>query len=235
MTQRRLTLSRPKGRQIQVQKDQLDPHGRVEIFVTKGAPKLELGRVLMLRQGLAPIYGEEKIDFSGCQILGQQDLRNIIVNVGKDQVVSSLGSGFVHPVLRMAVGDRGTIPSDSTVPKTPQPIQEALFNEVCREDLDAVVLNVGTPTVHQIKFIKTFSASVIPITAFSNQAAPVINEVGLITADQLNGAPFPRPLVASPAAPLPDERLFAIRTFKSVPFEAAEDISVTIRYTIFIE
>jgi hypothetical protein len=54
-------------------------------------------------------------------------------------------------------------------------------------------------------------------------------------ADLLGGAPLPRPPVAAPNTPDADESMFSIRTFKSVPFEAANEIAVTIRYTIYIE
>jgi hypothetical protein len=134
----------------------------------------------------------------------------------------------------MAVGDRGTIPQDSTVPKVPVDTQTTLYNEVYRADVDAVVLNVGTPTTHEVKFIKSFSSLIIPITAFSNQAAPVVSEVALITVDT-GVTPLPRAPVAYPTLPDADEKMFSIRTFKSVPFEAANEISVTIRYTIYIE
>jgi len=235
-------MIRGRGRKAAEVRDKLEPIGRVELFVTRGAPVLTLtdqcdrpGIPREFRHLFPPAYRHHDLSFSGCDVIEKQDIRNILVNFGKDQVVSGLTSGFVHPVMRMAVGDRGTIPSDLTVPKTPVATQTALFNEIFRADLDATVLNVGTPTVHEAKFIKTFSAVVIPLTAFSNQSQPVVNEIGLITADVLGGAAFPRAAVASPATPPTDERLFSIRTFKSVPFEAANEIAVTIRYTIFIE
>ena len=134
----------------------------------------------------------------------------------------------------MAIGDRGTIPSDPTVPKVPTSDLPGLYNEVYRDDIDGASLDVGTPGVHEVQFVKTFDAATVPITAFSNQAAPVINEVGLVTFDFSAGA-LPRPPVAAPDAPPADEVVFSLRTFKSVPFEAANEISVTIRYTIFIE
>ena len=74
-----------------------------------------------------------------------------------------------------------------------------------------------------------------PITAFSNQANPIVNEVGLVMADLFGGNPLPRAPVAAPDPPDADEEVFSIRTFKSVPFEAANEIAITIRYTIFIE
>jgi hypothetical protein len=214
--------------------DGLKPIGMVEIFVCQGKPVLSLDSPRARKRGGPIIAKGHSLDFSGCRILDQMKIKNIIVNVGKDSVIESLTSGDFFPIMRMAIGDRGTIPSDPTVPKTPVSTMTELYNEVYRADIDAVILNVGTPTVHEAKFIKTFAATDVPITSFSNQADPVVNEVGLITAN-LNAAPFPRPAVAAPNAPDSDEALFSIRTYRSVPFVAANDITVTIRYTIFIE
>jgi len=215
-------------------KEALIPKGKVEIFVSKKRPKIILGPKIakITHQN---IYEYAELDFSESGLISKQELMNIVVNQGKDRVINSLTTGFIRTVARMSVGDRGTIPSDSTVPKVPTADQTEIFNEVYRDDLDVTTLDIGTPTVHEVKFIKTFSALDVPITSFSNQANPVINEVGLIMADLLGGAPLPRPPVASPALPDADEELFATRTFKSVPFEAANEIEITIRYTIFIE
>jgi hypothetical protein len=160
---------------------------------------------------------------------------NIILNVGKDRIIESLTTGFVRTIARMAIGDRGTIPSDPTVPKVPTSDMTALYNEVYRDDIDTTVLNIGLPTTHEVKFTKVFSSLDVPITSFSNQANPVVNEVALVMADLFGGNPLPRPPVAAPDAPDVDEELFSIRTFKSVPFEAANEIAITVRYTIFIE
>lgn len=217
------------GRELPVLKDELKPKGRVEVFVSRGLPELVRGLEIAPK-----VYRSCDIIFPDSSLISNQTLMNIVVNIGKDKVIEALATGFVNPIVRMAVGDRGTIPSDSTVPKVPTADMTALYNEIYRDDLDATVLNVGTPTVHQIQFIKTFSSLLVPITSFSNQALPVVNEVGVITAD-LAISPLPRSPVAAPAVPDADEKLFAIRTFKSVPFEAANEIAVTIRYTIFIE
>ncbi len=228
-------------------RDSLAPKGRVEVFTTIGRPVLTLGREIpyppaflaALRPEviarLPKRHDSHELDFSKTKVLGSQDIHNIIVNGGKDVVIESLTTGFINVVARMAVGDRGTIPSDPTVPKIPVDTQDALFDEVYRDDVDATILDVGTPTTHSAKFIKTFSSLVIPVASFSNQAAPTINEVGLITADLFGSAPLPRAPVAAPDSPDADEALFSIRTFKSVPFEAANEIAVTIRYTIYIE
>jgi len=215
--------------------DRLYPKGRLEIFTTRGKPTLELFGPLSTLSGFPKVYEAHNLDFSKVQVLDKLDIMNILVNNGKDAVIRSLTTGNLNVIARMAIGDRGTIPSDSTVPKVPVSTQTGLFNEVYRDDVDATILNVGAPTIHEVKFVKSFSSLLIPITAFSNQALPVVNEAGLITADILSGAPLPRAPVAAPNTPDADEKLFSIRTFKSVPFEAANEISVTIRYTIFIE
>jgi hypothetical protein len=218
-------------------REPLSPKGLMEMFVTKGRPNLILKDPVPNNYNL-PTYRSHVLDFSACVLQDTLKIENIIVNVGKDAVIQSLTSGFVKTLARMAVGDNGTIPSDPTVPKTPVPTMTEIYNEVTRADADAIIVSIGTPTIHEVKLIKTFSAADVPITAFFNQAKPVLNEVGLIMID-LAAAPLPRAQTFAPYTdtnhPLDDEALFAIRTHKSVPFEKATDISVTIRYTIYIE
>lgn len=208
--------------------------GRVEFIVTKGKPQVIPGK-LISPPGHPKVYDDAKIVYNKEDLVYHEEIKNIILNAGKDRTLSSLTTGFIKTVCRMAIGDRGTIPSDSTVPKVPVSTFTTLYNEVFRSDVDVTTLNIGTPNVHEVKFIKTFTAIDIPITAFSNQAQPVVNEVAIVMADLIGGAPLPRPDVSAPAANLADEELFAMRTFKSVPFDAANDLSITIRYTIFIE
>jgi hypothetical protein len=215
-------------------KDKLSLKGRFTVYASKGMPRFIFGEQVPTEPGQPKIYRSLDLDFSKSPLISCETVNNIIVNQGKDQVVSSLANGQINPVARMCIGDRGTIPSDLTVPKTPLPTQTALNNEVYRADLDATILNVGTPTVHQVQFVRAFSSVVIPLSAFSNQASPVVNEVGLLTAN-LVLTPLPRPPVIAPLAPPADEALFATRTFNSVPFAAANEIAVTVRYTIFIE
>lgn len=221
--------------------DGLKPQGKVEIFVTRGVPTITPGK--QISRGFSPeiearlpkIYDSAEIDFSKTSVIRTEEIKNIILNKGKDRVINSLTTGFNRAIARMAIGDRGTIPSDQTVPKVPVATMSALYNEVYRDDVDVTVLNIGTATNHEVKFIKTFSALDIPITSFSNQANPIVNEIGLVMCDLLGGNPLPRVPVSAPNAPDADEELFSIRTFKSVPFESANEISITIRYTVFIE
>jgi len=214
----------------------LKPRGLVEVFATVGSPKLVNLRGHRPNKLAIPSYMGGDLDFSSCkQFLGHQKLENIILDIGKDKIIESITTGFINTVARMAIGDRGALPSDQTVPKVPTSDLPGLYNEVYRDDVDAVILDIGTPEKHEVKFIKTFSAVDIPLTSFSNQSAPIINEVSLITADLLAGNPLPRPPVSAPNIPDADEEFFSLRTFKSVPFEAANEISITIRYTIFID
>ena len=200
-------------------REDLKPKGKVEIFVTKGKPV---------------VHKDGTIDFSGCTILEEQTKFNIIVNSGKNAFLRGLLTGYNKVICRMAIGDRGTIPSDCTVPKTPKAEMKALYNEIYRGDVDVVVENLGEGT-HELKFVKSFSALTVPIASFSNQARPIVNEVGLIMCDLLGGLPLPRTENISMQDIGSDEELFSIRCFKSVPFEAEEEIAVTIRYSIFVE
>ena len=88
---------------------------------------------------------------------------------------------------------------------------------------------------NEAKFIATFNATDVALTAFSNPSQPRINEVGLVIIDPTAPSGITRTPVTAPTTPPSDEVLMSIRAFKSVPFEIANDVSVTIRYTIFME
>lgn len=214
--------------------DSFKPRGMVEVFTTVGKPVLKnLGGHMPNKLDI-PVCRLGELDFSTCKLIDKQVIENIILQLGKDKVIESLTTGFINTIARMAIGDRGALPADQTVPKVPTDDLTSLYNEVYRADVDAVILDIGAGK-HEVKFIKTFSAVDVPVTSFSNQAAPLVNEVSLITADLLSGNPLPRPPVAAPNEPDADEEFFSLRTFKSVPFEAANEIAITIRYTIFID
>lgn len=216
-------------------RESLPLQGKVEIYTSRGRPSLINGPVIHQANGFPTVYKSSELDFSQCELLDTQVIKNIILNNGKDRVIESLTTGFINVIARMVIGDRGTLPNNQTSPKVPTADQSNVFNEVYRADIDSTILNIGTPDNHEVTFVKTFSALNIPVTSFSNQANPIVNEVGLVLADLIGGTPLPRSPVASPDDPPSDESIFAVRTFKSVPFEAANEISITIRYTIFIE
>jgi hypothetical protein len=216
--------------------DSLRPKGLVDIYVTRGKPTLVQGPRLSSRQrpGFPPLVRSCEINFSGCNLIDKFRIKNIILNQGKDRVIETLTTGFFNVIARMAIGDRGTLPSDQTIPKVPTSDLTGLYNEVYRDDVQSTVLNIGTPDTHSVTFIRIFSALDVPIAAFSNQANPIVNEVGLVTIDP-DEEPLPRSPVYPPSSPSADEQIFSIRTFKSVPFEAENEIAITIRYTIYID
>lgn len=214
-------------------KEPFTPHGRAEFIITKKRPTLNLGNVVSDNHGLK-VYDAVELVYNESDLVEKTEIENIILDLGKDSVISSLYTGQIKTIARMAIGDRGTLASDQTVPKSPTSVQSALYNEVYRGDMDAVTANVGNG-VHQVQFVKTFSASEVPVTSFSNQSNPIVNEVALVMADLISGNPLPRPAIYPPTTPDADELLFAMRTFKSVPFDAANDLSITVRYTIYIE
>lgn len=232
--------------------------------------------------------------------------KNIILYQGNAEIIRTLAT--VTPVTaprlinRMSIGDQGTIPADSTVPKTPTKDLVGLYHEIYRKDIDdrvitinpgstftmsanltqnqvvANVLNtaglaigmsvqgtgISTGTVisgipsstqfvlsspatvtgsetltiqgaaNECRFIATFNASDVATTAFSNPSQPRVNEVGLVIINPVVAAGIVRGPVTAPNLPPADEVLMSIRCFKSVPFEIANDVSITIRYTIFL-
>lgn len=159
--------------------------------------------------------------------------KNIILNLGKAETIMSLTTGSNRVIGRMAIGGRGTLPSDPTVPKTPEASKTELYSEVYRQDVEMTSVTTQEDE-NKVLFVTTFRAVDIPLSAYPDQTNPVLNEVGLIMIDLITGVPLPRTPIASPDDPDADEALFAMRTFKSVPFDAANETSVTVRYTIFI-
>lgn len=159
--------------------------------------------------------------------------RNIILNQGKAEVIQGLSSGTNRVLARMAIGDQGALPSDPTIPKTPTASRTGLYSEVYRQDIEVTSVTTSGAT-NQILLVTTFRAVDIPIFSYTNQDDPAVNEIGLVMADLISGSPLPRAPIASPDAPDSDESIFAMRTFKTVPFSAANETAVTVRYTIFL-
>lgn len=256
-----------------------------------------------LIEGLVEIFV-----YSKGTLIGKQTVKNILLYQGLAEVIRTLF--FSSPtapriVTRMCVGDQGTLPSDSTVPKVPVKNMTGLFHEVYRMDFDStvptlysptgftytgnttinqntltnlsstvgvtngmVVTGTGIPqgsvvvqvinpttvqisnlatstntginitfsgTINQCQCNATFDASVIPTSAFANPSNPIINEVGLVIINPVASGGISRPPVAAPNAPDSDEIVLSVRTFSSVPFQAANDITINVRYTIYTE
>lgn len=231
-------------------KDPIDISGYVEVFVTKGKPSVSATgkRVYLpdsnpyhsLYEAIPHHEGKTEIDLSGVELVSKFEGKNIVVDQAKSRLIDAIEQGFMRVVGRMSIGDRGTIPSDSTTPKVPTADRTELYNEVYRTDLDVVTkTQIGTtpttPGEYKIQFTTTFSSLDVPISSLSNQTNPAINEVGLIMLDAISGSPLPRGPVSAPGTHPTDEELFAMRAFKSVPFDQANELAITIRYTIAFE
>jgi hypothetical protein len=252
-----------------------------------------------LFEGLVEIWSYKK----------QPDVKNLVLFQGNAEIIRTLSnvSPTTKPrvITRMCVGDQGTIPSDSTVPKVPVKTATSLYHEIYRKDIDSRIQTLYSPTgfvytgnntvstnvisglssvvgivvgmtiagtgipigavvteiissssvkisavatssntginitfagtINECQFSATFNATDVPLAAFANPSQPRINEVGLVIVDPTAMGGLVRSPVAAPNAVDSDEVLMTIRTFKSVPFEIANDISITIRYTIFTE
>lgn len=218
-------------------RDRARVHGLVDMLVLRGLPRIIHGP--LIQEYPARVHRWADVICDANQVIAHKRFKNIIFDQGKDRMIESLAATFTTAVVRMAIGDGGVI-TNTTTPKTPSGLLAsapfgALYHEVYRGDLDTTTVNTGTPGVHSATFIKTFAAVDVPTTPFLDQVLPVINEVGLVTANILTGAPLPRTPVSPPTAPDGDEQVYSIRCFPSVPFLVANDISVTFRYTITIE
>lgn len=246
--------------------------------------------------------------FHGSRLVDSFSEKNILLYQGNAEIIKTLStvSPTTKPriINRMAIGDQGTIPADSTVPKVPTKILTSLFHECYRKDIDSRVITtnpsgtsfvvsgtlvIGSPIVttattaniavgmsvsgtgvpaatsvqsvnsptsftmsaaavapggvqlltisgaaNECRFIATFNAVDVALSAFSNPSQPRVNEVGLVLIDPTAPSGIVRSAVTSPAVPPVDEVLMSIRCFKSVPFDVANDVSITIRYTIFM-
>lgn len=176
--------------------------------------------------------------YKGTELFDHQDIQNIILDQGFAEVIRTISvtSPTTKPriINRMCVGDQGTIPADPTVPKLPTRDMTGLHHEIFRKDIESRELTLSGST-NQCKFITTFAASEVATTAYSNPSQPRINEVGLVFIDPVAASGLDRDPVTSPDLPPSDEIVMSIRCFKSIPFELANDVSITIRYTIYME
>ena len=187
------------------------------------------------------IWGSvEILAYSRGKLFDHQKYKNIVLYQGASEVIRTLSvispSTAPRLITRMAVGDQGTIPADPTVPKVPTKDLTSLYHEVYRKDIDSRTLTTSSTTNdNNTEFVAVFDAADVALTAFSNPSQPRLNEVGLILIDPVAAAGLVRTPVTAPATPPSDEVVMTLRAFKSVPFEVANDVSVTIRYGIFIE
>src|SRR5574343_1016640 len=95
-----------------------------------------------LLEGMVEIWA-----YKNGQLFDFQEVKNIVLFQGNAEIIRTLSvtSPATKPrvITRMAIGDQGTIPSDSTVPKVPVKTATSLFHEIHRKDIDSV-----TPTLY---------------------------------------------------------------------------------------
>lgn len=166
------------------------------------------------------------------------DDKNFIVDLGlttvKNMLLGVAGGGISASVFRMAIGDGGVPAGELFNPKQPDatwPARTGLFHEVLRQDIAAW----SSPTSNSARFVGSFSSVDVDASSFS-LAELVINEAALIIGDgtltvggdkkQINKTP--------PDTVDADEKLLAMRTFKSTPFDPAEDVTITVEWTLTV-
>jgi hypothetical protein len=175
-------------------------------------------------KGLIEIIYQDK---NGKIILIQKD--NIVLEAIKKKVIDSFYTGSINKIFRMAIGDNGTITGDPFTPKIPAETDTGLYHEVYRKDIDWPP--IIDPGGKKITFQGTFQSIDIPSTSWMNAAQQRINEALLVAGDGVLGGGD----VWAPNLPDADEFAIAKRTFKSISFEAALDMIITIKWSLFIE
>ena len=101
-----------------------------------------LGSPANLLEGMVEIFAYRK-----GELFYHDVMKNIILFQGQAEIIRAISiiSPATKPrvIARMAIGDQGTIPSDSTVPKVPTKDMTGLFHETYRKDIDS-----RTPTLY---------------------------------------------------------------------------------------
>ena len=154
--------------------------------------------------------------------------KNIILNNIKEKVIQSLMTGSIDKIFRMAIGDNGAIVGDPFTPKVPSATDTALEHEVYRKDVSWPP-SVDTANL-KITFIGTFNSVDVPSTSYSNASEQRVNEAMLVCGDGVLGGGD----IYSPNPADADESGVSRRCFKSIPFDIANDITITIRWSLFM-
>jgi len=152
---------------------------------------------------------------------------NLVLYNGEQRAIEALALGASnHRIFRMAIGSEGAMSSDLFQPKIPTKDMTALYHEVYRKDVNPPSIGTRSAT-----FVADFNSTEIDDSAFNNASLRYINEAALVCGDGLFGGGD----ITPPATPDSDESLFSIRTFKSIPFDAGDDVTITVRWTVFTE
>jgi len=166
------------------------------------------------------------------------DSANFIVNVGltaiRDILIGANGGGFQGSIFRMAVGDGGCPAGELFNPKLPDatwPARDGLFHEILRQD----VAIFSTPTTTSMRFVGSFNSTDVDPTSYQ-LADRVINEASLIAGDGVLTVGGDKKQIhkVPPDTADPDEVMVSMRTFKSASFDLAEDVTITLTWTLTV-
>ena len=206
-------------------------------------PKLRRLRRLTVgsKDGLS-FVGHLKVErqAAGGQLELVHDGKNFIVDVGvtaiRDLLIGVNGGGFAGSIHRMAVGDGGVPAGELFNPILPDatwPARTGLYHEIIRQDISIF----DTPTVNSMRFVGSFNSVDVNTSSYS-LADRVINEACLIIGDgaltiggdkkQINNTDTGPDVVDA------DEIMVSTRTFNSSSFDAAEDVTITITWTLTV-
>jgi hypothetical protein len=165
------------------------------------------------------LYAPSGFTYTGNTLINTNTITGLSSTVGIVQGMIAQGTGL--PPGTVVVNP--TLSSNSIL----------VSNNATSTNVGANITFIGT--TNQCVFAATFNAVDVPTNSFTNPSNPILNEVGLVIIDPTAPAGLVRAPVYAPNAPASDEVVLSLRTFNSVPFQAANDVTVTIRYTIFTE
>jgi hypothetical protein len=207
---------------------------RLPPFLRFLKPRIEPGR-----DGLG-LVGHIRVERQalGGELELVHDSKNFIVDAGisaiRDVLIGVNGGGYYGSIFRMAIGDGGTPPSELFNPKLPDatwPARTSLYHEVLRQDISVFT----TPTPSSMRFVGSFNSVGIDPTGYS-LAAKVVNEAALIIGDGVltPGGDKKQVNKTVPDVVDSDEVMMSTRTFKSTSFDDAEDVTITVTWTITV-
>lgn len=174
----------------------------------------------------------------GCPLELIHDSPNFIVDAGvtaiRDLLIGVNGGGFAGSIFRMAVGDGGVPAGELFNPKLPDatwPARTGLFHEIIRQDISVF----ETPEANSMRFVGSFLSTDIDTTSYS-LADRVINEASLIIGDGdlTVGGDKKQINKTVPDVVDSDEIMTSTRTFNSASFDASENVTITITWTLTV-
>jgi hypothetical protein len=202
-------------------------------------PKLRRAQQPELREGLffkGHIRVERQVGDGDLELV--HDSKNFIVDVGvtaiRDLLIGLNGGGFAGSIFRMAVGDGGVPVGELFNPILPDatwPARTGLYHEIIRQDIDIF----DTPTANSMRFVGSFNSVDIHASSYS-LLDRVINEASLIIGDGITtiGGDKKQINKTGPDTVDADEIMLSTRTFNSASFDAAEDVTITITWTLTV-